>query len=304
MQNLSLFLVMSLVWGLTWIAAKAGVSAVPPIFFVAMRYVVVAAVLVAFVRGIGALFARDKALRTIISGALVNVGTYSLLFWGMQFVPSGVAGLINLSLIPVALFGFSVLAGDERASSIVALILGVAGLVLLFSNKAGSTAIGTDFWGAAAIVAATFAYALGSVLSRPLLVRASAIAVTAAQAIVGAVGLALLSLMLEPVSRDTWAALLAPGPLAGLLFLVIGGTFVAYTIYLRLVRDWGAPRAGLYAFVSPVVALAAGWAVFAEPLGWREILAAMILFAAAGMAIKRTAPQSTDAAGASRGGLS
>jgi len=102
-------------------------------------------------------------------------------------------------------------------------------------------------------------------LSRPLLETASAAQVTAAQAVVGGVGLMALSVLLEPLSRASWTGLLAPGPLAGLLFLVIAGTFVAYTIYLRLVRDWGAPRAGLYAFVSPVIALLSGWAEFVRP---------------------------------------
>ena len=48
--------------------------------------------------------------------------------------------------------------------------------------------------------------------------------------------------------------------------MVFVGTFIAYTIFLRLVRDWGAPRAGLYSFVSPVVALILGAIVLGEPL--------------------------------------
>ena len=59
---------------------------------------------------------------------------------------------------------------------------------------------------------------------------------------------------------------MTPLPLAGLLFMVFVGTFVAYTIFLRLVRDWGAPRAGLFSFVSPVVALILGAIVLGEPL--------------------------------------
>jgi drug/metabolite transporter (DMT)-like permease len=76
--------------------------------------------------------------------------------------------------------------------------------------------------------------------------------------------------------------------MASLFFLVILGTIAAYTIFLRLVRDWGAPRAGLYAFVSPIVALALGWLLFAEPLGWREATGAAILLVAAALA--RTRP--------------
>ena len=94
---------------------------------------------------------------------------------------------------------------------------------------------------------------------------------TTAQAVVGAVGMSVLSLALEPISPQTFAALLSPAPLAGLLFVVIGGTFIAYTIFLHLMRDWGASRAGLYSFVSPVVALIFGALVYAEPFTWREI---------------------------------
>jgi drug/metabolite transporter (DMT)-like permease len=103
--------------------------------------------------------------------------------------------------------------------------------------------------------------------------------------VVGAVGLTALSLLLEPVSPATLAALLSPEPLAGLLFVVIGGTFIAYTIFLHLTRDWGAPRAGLYSFVSPVVALVLGTLVYGEPLTWREILGGAMTLVAAAIAI-------------------
>ncbi|MBV8837583.1 MAG: DMT family transporter, partial [Alphaproteobacteria bacterium] len=92
-------------------------------------------------------------------------------------------------------------------------------------------------------------------------------------------------LVLEPVSPSTFVALLSPAPLGGLLFVVIGGTFIAYTIFLHLTRDWGAPRAGLYSFVSPVVALLLGWLVYDEPLTWREILGGAMTLVAAAIAL-------------------
>jgi drug/metabolite transporter (DMT)-like permease len=140
-----------------------------------------------------------------------------------------------------------------------------------------------------AIVAATFCYCLGTVLARPLLAAFTPLQVTAAQAVVGAIGLVGLSVALEPLSIATLNALATPGPLAGLIFLVVFGTVAAYTIYLRLVRDWGAPRAGLYAFVSPIVALALGALLFAEPIGWREAVGAAIMLGAAALAMARPA---------------
>ena len=65
--------------------------------------------------------------------------TYALLYWGMQFVASGVAGVVNMSMNPVFLFGFAILFGQERAGlapSASRSSLGIAGLVILFSGKA------------------------------------------------------------------------------------------------------------------------------------------------------------------------
>src|SRR5207237_207461 len=121
---------MSLIWGATWIATKAGLAAVPPFFFGAARYVLVSAVLV--------------------------------------FV----------------------------------------GLVRLFSGKATMTGDTMELWGALALVAGSLAYCLGSVLSRPLLDQITPLQLTAAQGLVGAVGLTVLSLIAEPVSASTFAALL------------------------------------------------------------------------------------------------
>jgi drug/metabolite transporter (DMT)-like permease len=284
-----LFAVMSLIWGVTWLATKVAIVSIPPVFFGAARYVLVSAVLLIAVRGVFRVLTGPLAGRVIISALLVNVGTYALLYWGMQFVASGVAGVVNMSMNPVFLFGFAILLGQERASwrHMAALVLGIAGLMILFSGKASFTGSEIELWAAVAIVGASVSYSLGSVLSRPLLDQFTPIQLTAAQGVVAAVGLSVLSFALEPISVRTFAALLQPAPLAGLLFMVLFGTFIAYTIFLRLVREWGAPRAGLYSFVSPVVALILGAIVLGEPLTWREILGAAIMLAAAAVAIAR-----------------
>ncbi len=61
---------------------------------------------------------------------------------------------------------------------------------------------------------------------------------------------------------------------------------MGFTIYLRLLRDWGAFRAGLYAFVSPVIAVSAGIVVLSEPFGWAEGLGAFLMFGAAALALR------------------
>ena len=113
--NHLLFVVMALIWGATWIAIKFGIATVPPLTFAAARYVLVAVTLLLFVPGTAKLLGPNPHRgRVIVTGLLTNAATYGLLFWGMQRVPSGISGLVNLSLIAVGLFALAILFGDER----------------------------------------------------------------------------------------------------------------------------------------------------------------------------------------------
>src|SRR5882672_5715598 len=141
---------MSLIWGATWIATKAGLAAVPPFFFGAARYILVSVVMLFVVRDLRSVF-RGRALRIILSGMLVVAATYAFIYWGMQYVASGVSGVVNMSMNPVCLFGLAILLGQERPTwrHALALLFGIGGLLLLFSGKATLTGSDRELWGAA-----------------------------------------------------------------------------------------------------------------------------------------------------------
>jgi len=295
-QNLrvdtALFLLMSLIWGCTWAVSKIGISTMPPIFFAALRFAIVALLLLPVVPGISRLLLSSGGSRVLLTGLLVNTGTYALILWGMQYVASGIAGLVNLTMVVVGLYSLALLRGEEKPSwrHIIALLLGLAGLGALFLDRLALRGGALELWGVLAIILGSFSYCLGSVLSRPLLEAATPMQLTGAQALTGGAGLALLAAFLEPVGGTSFAALLQPVPLASLLFMVIFGTFAAYTIYLRLMRNWGSARAGLYAFVSPVIALLVGALVFGEGLGTRQVAGAALLLTAAAVALRPRPP--------------
>ena len=123
---------MSLIWGLTWAAIKLRLEVLPPLLLAAVRYLLAAVILLAFsVEDVEAAFAEGRTLRTFASALLINTSTYGLLFWGMQSVPSGLSGLVNLALIPVFLFALAALTGEERPTwrHALAIAIGCAGLM-------------------------------------------------------------------------------------------------------------------------------------------------------------------------------
>jgi len=281
-----LFAVLCLFWGSNWVVLKLAVAEAPPFALAASRSLLAGALMIAIAGPHGAAaLVRAAPARTLAAGILTNTLTYAGLYWGTARISSGLAAIVNSALMPVALAVFGLAFREDTFSRrrAAGIALGAAGLVLLFGGHGGEpegTAIGM---GMAAVVAGTLAYALGSVWSRPLVRRASPMAVGGVQMLAGGMALAPFALLVE--GSGAFAALARPLPLAATAWLALAGGVLGMTIYLRLIRDWGPTRAGMYAFVSPVVATALGAAVLGERLAPREILGAGVLLAAAALVL-------------------
>jgi drug/metabolite transporter (DMT)-like permease len=186
---------------------------------------------------------------------------------------------------------FGVLLREEAASrrQVVGIALGIAGLGLLFARRTGGRFDTGAIAGLAVAIAGALAYCLGSVLARPLLRTSTPSAVAASQLLLG--GLATIPVvgLLEAPSASEMASLLAPAPLFGMVWMVFAGGVGATFIYMRLVRDWGPSRAGMYAFVTPIIATALGAIVLGERLGPMEVVGAVFMLSGAALVI--TAPR-------------
>jgi len=285
----AIFLIVSLIWGLTWIAIKIGVSATPPLFFASVRFVAAGGLLLLVMhRRIDWRGVLNNWRAVLVVSTFITTLSYGSVFWGMQHTPSGIAAVVNMSMTPLALFviGLALHVEAFEKRKVVGVAIGMFGLILLFWPELRS-GTGTEVAGLLALVAGTVVYCLGSVLSRRWLTELDTVTLSGSVMLIGGIGLALLSAVLEPISGATFMALLQPAPLASWLFLTVGGSIVAFTLYLHLLRIWGPTRAGLFAFVSPIVALITGAVVLAERIETIQAVGACILIAAASIAIGR-----------------
>lgn len=280
------FLLMCVIWGLTFIAIKIGVEAVPPTLFAGVRFVVAGSILLV-IQGRSIRWSeivsswREIGAATVL---MIAVG-YGLIFWGMQHTSSGVAAIVNLALFPVCIYFLTVLLGQEKASvrKLVGLAVGVAGLTLLFSSPSVELG-GYEILGAAAIALATLSYAVGAIISRPILQNIGPIAFSGTTMFVGGWMLMLAAVVQDPASLASVTEILGPKVLISMSFLVVFGSIGAYTIYLWLVQVWGPFRAGLYSFVSPIVAVTSGALMLGEFLNTHQIAACVLLMIAAALA--------------------
>lgn len=288
MIHLGAFALMALIWGVTWLPMKLASEVVPPIFLAATRFLLAASCFLPILLARGLPLRSEMFGRIVVASLLITTGCYSFLFWGVAVAPSGLSATVNLALMPIFLVVIGALYGQERitARRVGAIALGVAGLVLLFSGRNGAVQGGAmAALGLGAVAVGTVSYAWGSVISRPLTKAMPPMVLAFWQSLIGGLGLVPVSLALEGYDSARFAALADGRAILGLSVLVIGGSLFAFSIFLWLVRDWGAFRAGLYSFVSPVIAVIIGVAYAHEPFGWAETVGMGVMLAATALTL-------------------
>jgi drug/metabolite transporter (DMT)-like permease len=262
------------IWGSTYYAVGEAVVTVPPVFMVVVRGFLAGGVLYAWSRRRGGapLSARELAAAAP-AAALLFGGGYVLVGWAEQHIASGPAALLNASSPAFVVLlewarglrrrpGFLLLAG---------LAAGAAGVVLLV-RAGGTGADGIEPLAAFALVAASFAWASGSLLASRQQ-SADPFRAAAVQLLAGAI-------MLLPVSAGAGElSTVVSGTMSGrslgaLAYLFLLGSVVGYSAYVWLLHHVAASKVASHSYVNPVIAVLLGATVGGEPLDLPTAVAA------------------------------
>jgi drug/metabolite transporter (DMT)-like permease len=287
-QLIVMFLIVSTIWGSTWLATKIGVQVVPPLFFSASRLIAAGFILLALAATRGSIaWPKGRGMRIVALSIPIATIPFAAIFWGVLHAPSGLAAVVNLSLMPLSLFAIGLLFGEEDYShrKVVGLAVGITGLVVLFTPKLMADSLPPSLWGLAVIAAGTVCYCFTIVIVRPLLKQSSPMIMSGWFLTFGGGFLLLIALAVEAISLDTLMLYGRTDVLLSWLYLTFGGMVIGFSLFTRLVRDWGPSRAGLYAFVSPVIAVILGVLVLNETFGVYEIVGGLIMLSAAALVI-------------------
>src|SRR6266702_4225814 len=98
------YAVLCVIWSSTWLAIKVGLRDLPPISFVAIRFVIAVVVLVAVSIGRVRVLPVRRSDYSLLAftGLLMFALNYPLLFWGEKYVSSGLAAVLQAT---VPIFG-------------------------------------------------------------------------------------------------------------------------------------------------------------------------------------------------------
>ena len=279
------FALLCVAWGSGWLALKIGVAALPPLFFAATRFVAAGTVLLVALAAKGELGRlRDEGMLLTLPGALLMVAVnYGLMAWGATRATSGLAAVVNLTTVPLAMAIFGAIYGRARLGrrTGIALVMGSSGLAVLLllpalagTSVAGASAASTAV-GLAAISVGAACYAWGSILIRRRTTEIPALAASTFQALAGGYALLVVSALVEPWDSIP-AAFADPVRLAGWLFLV-AISVLSTPAYLWLLARWEPTRVAAYAYICPVIAVCEGVAFGGERITITEIAGALLL---------------------------
>ena len=287
-----MFAILCVVWGSTWIAMKTGTVVVPPGLFSGLRWITAGIVLLAIVwfQEGGIRLPWSMANRVVLVALLLITSNQFFMLYALRYVGSGLGAVINCALTPLSLLGFAVAMRQERITKriVIAMALGVLGILMLFGPAALSGRLdGLVLLGALGIICGTLTYSAGSVLARPLLGTVSPLLLAGLIDIVGGVLLLAFSMAFEPGAFQALDLRWGWGPWGAWLFLVGPAAIGASTIFLILVRDWGATKAGSFAFVSPIIAVFLGLFISGEALHPIDAVGMVLMLGGAWVALRK-----------------
>lgn len=257
-----LFAVMAVVWGITYLFIKEAVASFSPPAVVAGRTLLAAVVLLPFALRSGALRAAWKHWPWVLAfGAVEMAGPFLLLSHAEMELPSGLTGLL-VATVPLFSVVIAMARGDRSALSplrLFGLVLGFVGVVIVLAGP-GLVAHGTDsFVAISETLLSALLYAIAPfIIAWRLSDVPSMGTITVALLAVGIAYLpvAVLTTHDVPTVRST-VALFLLGTIC---------TAVAFVAFFALIREVGPVRAPLFTYVNPVVAVALGAVVLAEPI--------------------------------------
>ena len=264
-MNLLLLFILGAIWGTSFLFIKIVVGEVPPMTLVAGRLGLAAAVMWAFLRLRGVSFPRERRLWGVyaVTGLLNGALPFSLISWGEQYIPSGLAALLQSTTPIFTIILAHFLTHDERFTTkkVLGIVLGFVGVGLLMWPELRQ-GVRASLWGELAIVGSSVSYAIASIFARRRLHNEPPLVSAAGQFTMGFVYILPLSLLIErPFNLSpSWTTLASWGTLALL------GTAIAYAIYYTLLQRTSATFTTTVTYIVPINGLILGALILNEPI--------------------------------------
>jgi len=281
------WLTLFIVWSSTWLAIKIGLRDLPPISFVAIRFLIAIIVLVAVSIGRSRLvpLRRNDYAVLAITGILMFAVNYTLLFLAELYVSSGLAAVLQAT-IPI--FGMIVahwMLPDEplRLQKLAGAIIALGGVTLICGRLLGFNGP-LAFWGGVGVVIGAASAAFANVLVKARSIQLAPAMLAAWQMIFGIAPLLILGFAVDgnPL-RFHWTAM----ALFCLLYLAVIGSALTFLLLYWLLPRLTVAQLQSISLITPPGAVMLGWLLGGDTFPLSSLSGAALVLAGVWMIFRK-----------------
>ena len=252
-------------WGTTWIASKEAVRHMPALQMAGLRQLIGGVCFVLFFLARGAAWPKGQEWKNILVLSLLNfMLSNGLSTWGVKYISAGLGAIIG-AIFPLGLRSAGLFAEKSKLKplAIVGLIIGFAGVCVIFTEHLHDLLNPYFRFGILISVIATWSWAFGTLYTKKhaasfnpyfSLGLQMVISGTALFSIAHATGNAIT---LAAIPWQSWAAI---------GFLTVFSSIITFIAFIYALQNLPIEQVSLYAYVNPIVAVLLGWLLFGEKL--------------------------------------
>jgi drug/metabolite transporter (DMT)-like permease len=273
------FAAIYLIWGSTYFFIREALYGFPPMLLGGFRFLGAGLLLLGWcvVRGIPVRLGRADLKLAVITGICLALIGNGAVVWAEQSLPSGVVAIM-IAIVPLwmVLLDRPQWAVNFRSpSTLLGVLTGFIGVLLLFSDRMGAPAEGqgssAELIGLCLLIGCTFCWATGS-----LYAKHHPASVPAAVSIGWQMALGGIFFLIAATVHGEWAmfdpAAVPTRAWTAMAYLMVFGSLVAFSAYVWLLSVRPATQVSTYAYVNPVVAVLLGAYVGHEHISPRELM--------------------------------
>jgi drug/metabolite transporter (DMT)-like permease len=276
----TLYGLLVLIWSSTWVGIKIGLEDSPPLLGAGARFALAGGVLLLIAAAQRRPLRTDWPLAWLLALAPFAFA-YGLVYWGEQYVPSGLAAVL-FGVLPLytALLGAALLPDEPlRAPLLVGVLIAIGGLALAFLESVELGAAEKAALGASALALSPLGAALGGIAQKRRAAELDAVVLNGWAMLAGGLLLLAVSGAAEDWGAFAWSA----ESVGSILYLALFGSAITFVTLTVLLRHISAMAISFLAMLLPFGALVFGATLYDESITARALAGAALV--AAGLLI-------------------
>src|SRR6059058_6281187 len=281
------WLTLCIVWSSTWLAIKVGLRDLPPISFVAVRFLIAIIVLTAVSAGRVRLLPLYRADYVVLAftGILMFAINYTLLFWGELHVSSGLAAVLQATIPIFGMIFAHWMLPDEplRLQKLAGAMIALGGVAVICGRLLGFNGP-LDFWGGVAVVVGAASAAYANVLVKARSIQLAPAMLAAWQMIFGITPLLILGLAIDGnPARFHWTTT----AIFCLFYLAIIGSALTFLLLYWLLPRLTVAQLQSISLITPPGAVMLGWLMGGETFPISSLLGAGLVLTGVWMIFRK-----------------